>query len=125
MDPTHRERESVLICQLLTYLLSAIDKEIPVHITEGIQSGYGNLATLDKDTALLCSTIQNLSAEQTDHLVYNGRIKQARCLADWWDTHQEMDQKRLAEEQERQRQVELKKQALAKLTADEIKAILK
>lgn len=76
-----------------------------------------------ENTRFLCSTIKKMSQHQLDTIVYDGRIKEARDLADWWEEHQEMDRKREKEEGERARLRKLKKGALAKLT-DEERAVL-
>ena len=33
----------------------------------------------------LCTLIRNMSEEQRDRIVYNGRDPVSRRLADWWD----------------------------------------
>ena len=52
---------------------------------------------------ILCSILKGLTPVQLDEIVYNGRDKQARLLADWWDDHLEWDRQREeAEEKDRQ-----------------------
>ena len=73
---------------------------------------YGNLGTLDKDVAKLCAWCSS-------HDV----TKQSLELQLWWRDHQAEDAKRMAEESEQRHQDELRKKALAKLSAAERKAL--
>lgn len=50
---------------------------------------------LDTLTNLLCSLIKKLSEAQLETIVYNGRDKDSRRLADWWEEHQKLDNERL------------------------------
>jgi hypothetical protein len=71
---------------------------------------------------VLCALMQTLTKKQEDKIVYDGRNKNARNLANWWELHQEADKQREAgEKAEKQRQV-VKDAALTKLTADERQA---
>lgn len=72
-----------------------------------------------ENTRFLCSTLKKMSKDQLDTIVYDGRIKEARDLADWWEEHQEMDRQREKEEGEKARLRKVKKDALAKLTLEE------
>jgi len=40
---------------------------------------------------VLCLRIRTLTPEQMDAIVYNGRDKESRMLADWWDEHDAFD----------------------------------
>lgn len=42
---------------------------------------------------MLCRLIKGLSEEELDKVVYNGRDKDCRKLAEWWDNHKEWDKK--------------------------------
>ena len=54
-----------------------------------------------------------------NEIVYDGRNKTSRDLADWWDEHLEADEARERLEAERKYDDEIKKIALKKLTAEE------
>jgi len=51
-------------------------------------------------TAFLCETIEKLYLLSDVHaIMYNGRKKKSRALADWWESHKELDKKRSADEE--------------------------
>ena len=65
--------------------------------------------TLDEITAALCTAIQAVSPSEAHDVIYDGKSREARRLADWWEDHQELDAAREAEEEhekERQRVIE-------------------
>ena len=45
----------------------------------------------DKATEMVCTAIRGMTTEQEDKILYNGRSKNARGLADWWEKHQKDD----------------------------------
>lgn len=122
MEPNERESESVLVCQLTKYLFTALGVVVPPHVMSS-DYYYGSLATLDTDTAVLCSTIQELNKEQLDRIVYDGHNADARKLAAWWDQHQEADRKREEKEKEEKARNKTIERALKKLTLAEREAL--
>ena len=56
----------------------------------------------DKLTALLCKKIEDLTEEEKDKYLYDGKNSTSRKLADWWEKHQELDRERLIEEIEKE-----------------------
>ena len=108
MEPTAREVELALVIKHLEHL------------------GVPMLKTFDVDhlTAYLCRILgEELSPEEMDRLVYNGRDPAARALADWWDRHQSVDADRIAKETEDRKNAELRSSAMSKLTPEERKAL--
>lgn len=89
---------------------------LPSEIAEQANEYYA------KDVAqveFLCETLRNMSEEDRDRIVYDGRNPVSRDLADWWDEHQKADKVReLAERAEADR-----KNALLKLTPREQKLL--
>ena len=49
---------------------------------------------------VLCSAILGFSEVEENAIIYDGRSKQARQLADWWEDHQERDKARKLREKE-------------------------
>lgn len=86
-----REEESKLVAELLVYIFSAREKNVPTNIWEASKNYYGNVKLLDDFTRQLCTICKEMSAEEQAKLIYDGRSKMARKLADWWETHQEHD----------------------------------
>ena len=96
--PNAREAESKLVCSLLAYILPCLKQAVPNRIKEGADHIYGSVDHLDKDTDTLCSLCRNMTDEQSNKFIYDGRIPNARKLADWWEHHQEADRKCEAQE---------------------------
>lgn len=101
MEPSKAEIESKKLCEHLAYLLPLASITVPDWVTVGVKEYYGNPAKVNEATVLLCDTLKSLTKGQFDIIVYDGHSKRARALADWWDAHQEMDARHLAEEQKK------------------------
>lgn len=97
MDPTKAETNSNQVARLLIFVMIEQTKETPSSaIIEASQSMYGNKSMLDSWTVALCERLQNIPED----FIYDGRRKECRELADWWDEHKEADIARLSEEAE-------------------------
>lgn len=117
------DRESHVICGHLKYLMTKLQLLVPENIMRAAQDPFHTVADLDSKVAYLCELCGSLTTEQQDAFIYNGRDKNARALADWWDLHQELDRQRILQEEEVLRQKEARANALAKLTPEDIKAL--
>jgi len=73
----------------IKYLYSRL--EIPFSL---IDKHIGSLERLNLYTVLLCATLKSLTQEQLEAFVYDGKIKEARQLAEWWEDHQVKDRER-------------------------------
>jgi hypothetical protein len=97
------DKEVNCVAQLLIYVYDKLKRiaYLDYYIKQAAVETYPKISRdeLDKMTSLLCSTIKGLSKTELDDIVYNGRSKESRRLADWWDKHQEFD--KLREEKER------------------------
>ncbi len=122
-EPNDREQESKKVSKLICYLFPLVNQLVPPHTIIASKDMYGDAKHLDKDTKLLCDTIHNLTKEQQDRYVYDGRNANARKLADWWDRHQKADKEREKVERTAGEILRLRKQALAKLTKVEKDAL--
>lgn len=130
MEPQAREKESVVVCKLLTYLLPQAKipiapqgMAIPDEVKAAANNIYGDQGKLDEHTALLCSVLGSLSPTQMKKLVYDGSNPMARKLADWWENHQKVDADRKENELKQMEQVLLVASAFSKLSDKEILAI--
>lgn len=75
---------------------------------------YGDITTLDRDTAELCAFC-------TEHAVF--LTSYSLELQVWWRDHQAADQKKAKQRATEIRQRLARKQALSKLTPEEIEAL--
>lgn len=123
LEANPREIESRKVAQHIVYLNEKIVRKTPDYIKVAAGEYYGDFHKLDEMTRYLCETISALDEDKLDAFIYNGRVPEARKLADWWERHQEWDRKRIKEEKEQKRLKKLKKQALSKLTKEEKKAL--
>ena len=129
MEPTGKERQSKQAAELIVYAANALtvmgnQTIIPSWISNAAESIYGSSHKVDSLFEILCEMCSNMSTKEQGQIMYDGRNPMARCLADWWDRHQEADAKREAMEKKQKEQVELRRSALAKLTDKEKAALL-
>lgn len=127
MNPSHAEENSRKTAQNLEFALRMLGQPVPEYVAKAAAYIYGDTLQLNSMTVLLCKTLRELAAtdaEKFEQLVYNGRNKNSRQLAQWWEEHEAADLEREAEELAEAKRKRLVKSALAKLT-DEEKAALK
>jgi hypothetical protein len=128
LEPTEYERESKKACEHIMFLdfryrmrpwdwpmSKTGGMEIPDWVKEGAEDTYGCPDRIDEVTALLCS----ICKKAPDRVIYNGKDKKARKLADWWDDHQEADRKKKAAKMSKKARDKARKSGLAKLTDEE------
>lgn len=87
LDPTTRERELQRAAKLLVFVLECLHEKPSAAIVEASKDQYCKVDYV----AALCGWIRTLTKEQRDAIVYDGRNKTSRDLADWWEEHQEAD----------------------------------
>lgn len=119
------ESESHKVAVNLSYVLRCLGQEVSSHIRAAADDTYGSVSskTLDEYTDKLCSLCKSMTEEQQNKIIYDGRNKSARLLAEWWEIHQRKDRLREEKEREDERKKAIKKQALAKLTPEEIEVL--
>jgi hypothetical protein len=77
---------------------------------------------LDRATRLLCALIKGVQCN--DAGIYMAvDIQQDGDLERWWKAHQAADNEQREQEHQRQKQAEIKKSAIAKLTGEERAAL--
>lgn len=130
MEPNVREAESERVAKLIKWLFLQLRMTIPEYVEQATTSIYGNTARLDEMTALLCGTIREMSEDEINANVYDGRNANARKLADWWDNHEEFDRKRKeleakekAADERRNKTVKMIASVRSKITQEEWEAV--
>lgn len=120
-EPSRRQREVKRTAKLLIFIRDQFPDSPDFLIPRGCRAvandDYPDVTLADKYTRALCRMCKRLP----DSFIYNGRDKQCRALADWWDEHQAMDaarKKREAEEAAKNKRIA---KAKAKLTPQELK----
>lgn len=98
MDPTESEKNSKRTCELIAYANNSLHKHTPDWILEAANNQYGNEYRLEEAVQILCAICTNMNETQKNSIIYNGRDKTARNLADWWEEHLEADRIRLLKE---------------------------
>lgn len=78
-------------------------------------------STLDYATACLCYALKKLSPS----IIYDGRHREMRKIADWWDNHLEADKLREESEKEYLRQLEVAENILDDLNPDQVECLKK
>lgn len=123
MEPTEQEEESVLVCQLLMYALTALKRPVPQDVSAAAAETYGNKEKLDDHTAMLCEICKKMKNKEKERVIYNAHLPASRLLAEWWEKHQKADKKRIADENAKRKKQALAESAAKKLTPEELKAI--
>jgi translation initiation factor IF-2 len=102
---------------LLLYTASHVGRQLEDKSWVEILAKKGTNHQGDADvlTQQLCEIITSLSESGKNKVVYNGRIKIARDLADWWEEHEAGEARRAAEDKLKAKRVK----ALKKLTREE------
>jgi hypothetical protein len=88
LKPTAYERESQHMCQNIIYLSGVLQLPVVHWAIDGAESIYGTQVKRDHVYAALCS----LCKRAGDDVIYNGRIQDARHVANWWDAHKAADE---------------------------------
>lgn len=125
MEPTQAEINSKITAQNLIYVYRCLGNKVPGKYIEAAKHFYGDVSNLNNMVVELCAIIRGLTSTQLNEIVYDGRKKESRQLADWWEEHDAADRKREIEEYNKEREKELYEQAKAKLTGEEYYAIKK
>jgi hypothetical protein len=86
--------------KLAVYAGAKCGLSVPPEIIEQSNEYY---ATDVGQVEWLCETINHMNEGQLNDVVYNGRIPEARQLAEWWDAHQQADREREAYDTEHER----------------------
>lgn len=107
MSQTNKERYYQETAQLFVYaiecynqLTTIVDRRL---ITKDLRKTANEYYATQDYTAELCGFLNKIHDDRFEQIVYNGRDKTARRLADWWDAHREADRIREMKEAEAKR----------------------
>lgn len=120
-DQANLEIESKKREEQLDALLEYVSATLALPETQIIPEDGGSSYSMK--TRILCTACKNMSEKLKAKLMYDGRNRMARKLADWWENHQREDAKREAEERKKAKRERIRKKALAKLSAKERNAL--
>lgn len=100
MHPTQTEKNSRKVAEHLIFVYEQLDFPERPDLVEVANHIYGSKTRLDEMVAELCGIIRDMTPDQLDRIVYNGRDPQSRKLADWWEEHERADREREQAERE-------------------------
>jgi len=103
LEPYEFEKESQRTAKLIIWVSKQVGAKIPKFVRDEASNTYA------KDERLvphLCELITNMDEDTLNRVVYNGRDKTSRDLADWWDRHEKADRARERKEAEASMQTE-------------------
>ena len=123
LDPTGREIELQRAARLLLFCYRECGiKGITHALIDAAADQYCNKDYVEP----LCTFLTNFKRQSRanfERFIYNGKRKQCRDLADWWDEHQKADKAREAEEARQRKKKAIRKIALGKLSNEERDAL--
>lgn len=82
------------------YLVSvgkALEKILNFKYTYKKNTYYVNQIDIDDLVVSMCTFIKN-KGDKAEEIIYDGRNKHSRIVADWWDEHKKIDEKRFKKE---------------------------
>lgn len=123
LGPNAKEKNKNEVAKHLVYVLSEQKQHIPDEYKQAAGNIYGQGIDLDEAVRDLCSIIQLMDKKELDEIVYNGRSRESRKLADWWDEHKKADEGRVKLELKAIKDEKIKQKALEKLTPYERKLL--
>jgi len=91
---TEDERHSRVVAKFISYVLDSGEfegfytSEMVQPYLEAAESPHGNPELFESMVQFLGNALRSMSREQESRVLYNGRSRMARRLADWWDEHQ-------------------------------------
>ena len=111
LSPNKKEANSRETAILLMYAMKEIGVKVTVDIAHAATNVYGNASILNDLTVQLCNLCRSLNDEQKEKIIFNGRKKEARNLATWWEAHLKADEER----EKREKKEKLKAEIVKKL----------
>jgi hypothetical protein len=123
MDPNFEEANRKKISEFIVFVDSKLGVKTPIHIKKAANHTYGEGVVLNEVTEALCGRLSSLTEAQASEIIYNGKNKTSRKLADWWDEHVAADKARLKRELKAKKDKATRAEAISKLTEHERKVL--
>jgi len=122
LEPNRIEVERVRAAKLLCDYFRLQEMIVPLDVLSAAESPYGGPG--DVHIVELCKRLSELNDFERDVLLYtDARDKSRRALAEWWEEHEAADKDRFARDAKVVSDELLRREGLAKLTAEERKAL--
>lgn len=100
LEPNTREIYSKETATLIVYASGRLGLPEPAEWIKAASTHvYGDAARYHELTEILCTICRNMTEDQKNAVIYDGRDPVSRRLAEWWDDHQKVDAAREAAEQ--------------------------
>lgn len=115
MNPTKKELRLKETAEFLVFVRKKTGRHVDKKLRETSEAIYPKIDYVSE----LCYEIGNLSEDMLDAVVYNGRDKRSRKLADWWEEHQKADKQRIVHEKKVKNLLKERSDALNRLTLRE------
>ena len=84
MEPTDREKYVQKTAQNLVYVLKSLKQDVPKNIVETSENIYAQDSE-DLLTPKLCDLLKKMNKRHQNSIIFNGRSKESRQLAEWWE----------------------------------------
>lgn len=94
LNQTYREAELQQTAKLMVYVMESLGFPATAEMKAAADDYYCKADFVP----MLCAAIKQMNGEQQLAIMWDGRNKMARQLADWWETHCKADQEREAKE---------------------------
>jgi hypothetical protein len=122
MEQDKLEQHIQHTAQLVKFVKSKLKVPLTKEEKE-LDTYYPDRRKADFITSTLCSLIKGMTSDQQEQILWDAKNATSRKLADWWDEHLKADRKRIYEEMRIQREAQIKKDVMKKLTKKEKKIL--
>lgn len=98
-EPTAKERQQRDAAKILVYVKKSLGQAVSDDLWGTANDTYGRGVHPDNIVRMLGACFRSMTADEMNHIVYDGRNREARRAADWWEEYQAENAKRVLEEQ--------------------------
>jgi len=125
MIATELEKKSRIAAKCLVYVLKEKGYTPDKWMIEATEDYNVSVHRLDEITGMLCDFCHLMTEGEKEKIIYNGRNKDSRMLAGWYEKHLHADRKKEEAREEKERAERIITNILSKLTAEEIEFLYK
>ncbi len=94
LKPRFHEVESKKVAELIVYVIGKINGEVEPWIKEASEYMYGKEDAVHQLTEILCGICMAMNENTKEKIIYNSRDRISRKLADWWEDHEIIDNRK-------------------------------